>query len=108
MHGKMVLVGSLYEEMGVFVKAGLVDGDLVCDMHLFYILMTWDALSGALTILRRESIAWGENFEYLVTIARAWAQNHKSGSYPPGAPRIELVDEWLEADSEYARAVKKN
>jgi hypothetical protein len=98
----ILIVGSFYEEMGLFVKAGLVDPDLVCDMHAPNIVAGWNALLEPLSVFRYDSPAWGENFEYLAVVAEDWAAKHRLGAYPAHTRRIDVPSTWRDADDRYA------
>lgn len=38
-------------------------------------------------------------------LSKNWMKNHPDGNYPRNAPRLELNDEWLEADKQYAASL---
>jgi hypothetical protein len=101
--GKIYLLGNTYENMGILVSAGLVDRELVLKMWASSVVSDWETIAPATVILRRLGGAdlW-ENFEYLTVLSQDWLANHPKGSYPPDMRRIELKDEWLEADQQYA------
>jgi hypothetical protein len=98
---KVQTIGNFYENMGVLVKSGLVDQDLVVDSWS-NIPGDWERLAPFATILRRQAgdSLW-ENFEYLTVLTQDWLAAHPS-TYPRGVRRIGLKDEWLEADKQYA------
>jgi hypothetical protein len=99
---KILTVASFYEEMGLYVKARLVDSNLVCDMHAGNIVASWDALSDAFTVWRYEFLGWAENFEYLTVVAQDWMAKHPSGSYPPNVRRLVAPSKWRNEDEQYA------
>jgi len=92
---KILATGSYYEEMGIFAKFGLVDCNLLFDMHAGNIVMAWDALSDV-TALRREhqSPLVYENFKYVTVLAQDWMAKHTSGTYPPNVRRLDLPSRW--------------
>jgi hypothetical protein len=96
-------VGGYYEEMGLLAKNGLIDRDLLCDMHRLTITQAWDALV-ELTALARDHYgpALYENFEYVTVIAQDWLAKPPSGTYPANVRRIDLPNKWREADLAYA------
>jgi hypothetical protein len=104
---KALEVGNFYESMGVFVKNGLVDRALVLQGYDDVVINAWDSLAPALAIFRRRrgNGLW-ENFEYLTVLAQDWKAAHPNGTYPAGARRIELKDEFLEADEQYAASLE--
>jgi hypothetical protein len=103
---KVIAIGSYYEEMGLLAKSGLVDCDLLLDMHGGTIVGFWDALSEVTAIWReRSGPIVLENFEYLTVLAQDWLAQHPAGSYPSNVRRIDLPNKWLEADKQYAASL---
>jgi Domain of unknown function (DUF4760) len=103
---KLNSIGNYYEGMGVLVKTGLVDANLVLEMWCSQAVQNWKRLEPVTAILRRHGGdgLW-ENFEYLATLAQDWIAAHPSGTYPRGRRRIAIKDEWLEADTQYAASL---
>jgi hypothetical protein len=99
-------VGNFYEEMGALVKTGLVDKDLALEVWVGSVSDAWKNLAPLVPIIRRENgdSIW-ENFEYLTVLAQDFHAMHPKGTYPAGVRRIELKDEWLEADKQYAASL---
>lgn len=99
-------VGNFFESMGVLVKTGLVDRELLFQIWADHIVEAWGTLTPVAAIARRRlgDGLW-ENFEYLTVLAQAWLAAHPGGTYPAGVPRIELKDEWLDADKQYAASL---
>jgi hypothetical protein len=103
---KVIAVGSYFEEMGILAKSGLVDRDLLLDMHGFTIVGFWDALSEAMAIMREwHGATILENFEYLTVLAQDWMAKHPAGTYPANVRRIDLPNKWRDADLAYAAAL---
>jgi Domain of unknown function (DUF4760) len=99
-------VGNFYESMGILIKTGLVDADLVFEMWADIARRNWERLAPYIAISRREiGDALFENFEYLAVLAQEWLAAHPKGTYPAGVRRINLKDEWLEADKQYAASL---
>jgi hypothetical protein len=100
-------VGNFYENMGALVKNGLADKNLVLDIFWSQILGNWNRLAQVAAIRRRatgDKSVW-ENFEYLTVLSQDWDAAHPGGTYPPGVRRIDVKDEWLEADKQYAASL---
>jgi hypothetical protein len=99
-------IGNYYEAVGILVKTGLVEKNLVLDFWWFNVVNDWERLAPAMAIFRRKGgqDLW-ENFEYLVVLARDWGASHPMGTYPAGVPRLTHKDEWLEADQQYAASL---
>jgi Domain of unknown function (DUF4760) len=102
---KIDAIGNFYEGMGVLVKTGLVDQELVLQMFSDQVIGAWTRLSPIAAISRRRVDAVWENFEYLTVLAQDWLNAHPKGTYPAGVRRIALDDEWLEADKQYAASL---
>ena len=103
---KINAIGNFYEGMGLLVKTGLIDKSLVLEMWYDTLIQTWRRLVPITAIGRRrlgDSI-W-ENFEYLTVLAEDYMAAHPKGAYPTGVRRIELDDEWLDADKQYAASL---
>lgn len=103
---KIHAIGNFYENMGVLLKAGLIDRDLALDIWNWNVVETWESLAPVTAIVRREqgSETW-ENFEYLTVLAQDWVAAHPKGTYPADVRRIELKDEWLDIDRQYATSL---
>jgi hypothetical protein len=103
---KVDAIGNFYESIGMLVKAGLVDRGLVVEMWSSNVIEAWENLAPVTTIVRRRigDMLW-ENFEYLTVLAQDWLATHPKGTYPSGVRRIELKDERLDADKQYAASL---
>ncbi|HEY9085346.1 MAG TPA: hypothetical protein VIN40_05355 [Candidatus Tyrphobacter sp.] len=107
MISKINTVGNHYEGVGLLIRAGLVDKRSVLEMWSGPCVGSWEALSPATAIFRRQfgSLLW-ENFEYLAVLSQDWIADHPHGTYPPGMRRLSPEDEWLDADTRYAASLK--
>lgn len=95
----LLLVGNFYEEVGAFVKRGIVDADMACDLWSAQIVGDWDQMSPAIAIIRREQgPATFENFEYMVILGERWVERHPAGTYPRNQSRKTVDDVWLTED----------
>jgi hypothetical protein len=70
------------------------------------VIQSWEKLAPIAAIARRGQgdLVW-ENFEYLMVLASDWTAAHPKGTYPAGMRRIDLEDEWLDADRQYAASL---
>lgn len=95
-------VGNFFENLGVFVKNGIIDSRLACDTWAHVVLRNWNALLPIITFVRDDlgSPAIWENFEYLALIARQFASENPEGTYPKGMPR-------MPEDRSFIESVKK-
>jgi hypothetical protein len=103
---RLISHGNFYESMGTLVKTGLVDKELVFELWSWTTIRAWETFAPLTAIFRREGGdgVW-ENFEYLTVLAQDWIAAHPKGTYPAGVRRIELKDEWLGADKQYAASL---
>jgi hypothetical protein len=104
--GKLMQLANFYENMGILVKTGLVDRELALEYWTGTVLTTWEGVAPLVPTMRRGQgdAAW-ENFEYLAVLAHDFDAAHPEGTYPPGVRRMELKDEFLEADRQYAASL---
>lgn len=103
---KINRVGNFFETLGTLVKAGMVDRELTLDVLSGTIAQGWALLAPITAIARRrEGSGLWENFEYVTVLSQDWLAAHPNGTYPAGLRRIDLKDEWLEADRQYATSL---
>lgn len=90
-------VGNFFESMGNFVKNGIIDKQIVCDVWSAIILRSWRALAPILAYYRRDTadMLW-ENFEYLAVLAQRYIDTHPT-SYPRGFPRMPKETSFIDA-----------
>lgn len=83
-------VANFFENLGVFVKNGIIDERIACDVWAHVILRNWNTLVPIVTFVRedlRQPAIW-ENFEYLAVLAERFAREHEGGTYPKTVPRM--------------------
>ena len=79
------------------------DEELVLQICGQLAVQAWGHLAPYLAILRRSAgDVLLEKFEYFTVLAQDWIAAHPKGTYPVDMRRIDLNDEWLEPDKEYA------
>lgn len=98
-------IGNFYEDAGLFVKTGLVDRELLLQIYSEQVVGAWRQLAQVAAIHRRRNTGVWENFEYLTVLAEDWLAAHPKGTYPAGVRRIDLKDNWFEADKQFAAAL---
>ena len=81
-------LAELYEEIGSFVRSGLIDEKLFLQGHWYNVLLYWKLLQPAIVAGRKPRPYIFENFEYLASRAQAWCDHHPRGNYPASAPRM--------------------
>jgi hypothetical protein len=63
-------VGNFFENMGLFVKRGIIDKSIACDCWSFVILRNWEALAPVIEVIRRRASPTAYvYFEYLAAVA---------------------------------------
>jgi len=82
-------VADIYEEIGAYVRSGLIDEELFLRARWFNVLLYWSLLQPAIAIVRDPAPHVFENFEYLAARALKWRQEHPSGNYPSSLPRVD-------------------
>jgi Domain of unknown function (DUF4760) len=89
-----VLVGNFYEELGILVKHGAIDRDLVLDRWSANVRGAWRRMAPYVAWLRKaeNSEAVWENFEYLTVLAEDWFVEHSSGAYPQDVRRLTMPE----------------
>ena len=95
-------VGNFFENLGIFVKTGIIDADLACDMWSHILLRNWHALVPIVTFVRQdlnEPRIW-ENFEYLAVLCEDYMKRHPSGEFPARLRR-------MPDDESFVRAVER-
>jgi hypothetical protein len=91
-----ILVGNVYEELGILVKNGIVDKTIFLDRYGGVIISAWHRLEAFAAFIRDASgsAAIWENFEYLAVLSQDWQKQHPQGTYPKGVRRIHLRNPW--------------
>jgi hypothetical protein len=85
-----------FEEIGTFLKAKLISESTLLEWSGGAYSRYWDLLQGPIALTRRR-LPWAfQNFEYLAMRARKWIAEHPNGTYPPGEPRLAVVDRWTD------------
>lgn len=79
-----------YEQLGAYVKYGLIDRRSLLDVGCSNFLSVYRILRPLIERTRaiRGSTAVFENFEYLAVLAFDWTKLHSQGAYPAGASRF--------------------
>ena len=92
-------VGNFFESMGGFVKHGIIDAEIACDLWAGIVVASWSRLKPVLAITRRKAGPglW-ENFEYLASISEEWRERYPEGRYPARRKRLLIEDTWRSDD----------
>jgi hypothetical protein len=85
------LVANLFESLGLFVRTGMMEERIACELWSGIIVATWDALR-PLTALLRERVdpAIWLNFEYITVLCNRYNKRFPTGEYPAGVERMPL------------------
>jgi hypothetical protein len=88
-------IGNTYEELGILVKAGIVDQDLFLDRYCSVIERSWNRLLDFTAFMRavNDDPAIWENFEYITVLAQDFMKRHSS-TYPQGVRHLETKNRW--------------
>lgn len=78
---------NFFEGVGAFVRYGIIDRELACDIWSFVVTDTWENLEPAIAIRRQKFPEVWENFEYLAVLCEEWQRKHPSGAFPRGQRR---------------------
>ena len=83
-------IGNFFENMGAFVKYGIIDRPIALDMWAGVVVTSWTALLPVTTLRRRVlgTQALLENFEYLSVLSEDFITRHPDGVYPKGVRRM--------------------
>ena len=87
-----LLVADFWEQVGAFMKYGLVDEASWLDIAATQVTNAWDQFEPAVKAMRQcAGPASFENFEFAAVRARLWMNRHPQGSWPPRLPRMEKL-----------------
>jgi hypothetical protein len=90
-------VANFFENVGMYVKRGVLDGNFTADMWGGIILTSWSRMAPLITNRRhaqQQPEVWGENFEYLAMVCRRFKDRHPNGAYPKGSARMPAAKLW--------------
>ncbi|MBV8727204.1 MAG: DUF4760 domain-containing protein [Candidatus Eremiobacteraeota bacterium] len=90
-------LANFYEGCGAFVKAGIVDKKLFCDIWANVVLRDWEIIAPLVANVRaaREAPEIWDNFEYLAAVSRQFANKYPN-LYPRGTPHEQMPALWPE------------
>ncbi len=83
-----------YEQLGNYVKHGLLDERIMMDVSAASVGRMWDALEPVIARMRKtRGDATYENFEYLAARGVLFQRKHPAGCYPSDTPRMAALRE---------------
>ncbi|HET7815442.1 MAG TPA: hypothetical protein VFL13_13835 [Candidatus Baltobacteraceae bacterium] len=84
-------VANLFESMGLFVRIGMMDRKIACELWSGIVLDVWNRLRPLTAAARRNG---GDgiwiNFEYMAALASQYIDSTEGEKYPEGVPRMPL------------------
>jgi hypothetical protein len=97
-------LANFFEVMGAFVKLGILDRALVCDLWDGLVFGWWKQLEPIIMIRREVSDRglWA-NFEYLAVICEESLSKTQGDHYPRGMRRMTIDERSVEAASAFAK-----
>ena len=96
---EMQFIGNYYELIGLFVKYGLLDENLACEMWSAEIVSDWNLMAPAIAILHRGKHFGWENFEYMFSLCERWQARFPHGKFSENRRRVVVEDVWLAVDN---------
>jgi hypothetical protein len=83
-------VANHFESIGSFVRRGIIESDVACDLWAYVVVRAWTESVPVLTYARRlaGTDALWENYEYMALLSKRWIEMHPNGSYPSHEPRM--------------------
>jgi len=89
-------VADWCEQMGSYIKYGMISESQYLDLGGFYVASMWDRLRDVIAIRRAASENNGmfENFEFLAARAKDFNAAHPGGNYPRYVKRLMREQEW--------------
>lgn len=87
------LVANLFESMGLFVKTGMMDERIACELWSGIVLTTWENLRPLTAELRkRHGPGIWINFEYMAVLSDDFIEHFPDGGYPAGVRRMPMEE----------------
>ncbi|MFN2449258.1 MAG: hypothetical protein ABR508_05620 [Candidatus Baltobacteraceae bacterium] len=80
-------VANFFESMGAFVRHGIIDRRIACDLWCGVVVNSWNALLPVTAVRRKIDPGIWENFEYLAVLSMDFMEQHPT-SYPEGMRRM--------------------
>lgn len=83
-----LLLADYFELVGACMKYRLLEKASFIDATAGPIISAYRAMQPVIAIMRESDSRSYENFEYLATECKLWADRHASGTYPKNLPRF--------------------
>jgi hypothetical protein len=101
------MLANFFENVGAFVRQGIIDRELACALWGGVVLETWQNLEPVVAIRRHITPGVWEHFEYLTVTAQKWQRLHPQGSYPAGVRRMEFSKRSRKAEAAFLAEKEK-
>ena len=82
-------IGNFFESMGGFVRFGIIDKTIACDLWCGVVYGSWLSLLPMTRVIRERDAGLWENFEYLAVLSQDFMNRHPT-SFPKGMRRMPL------------------
>jgi hypothetical protein len=79
---------DMYNHVGSFVRNGLIDEQIYLQTEWYNVNLYWGLLHEVVAQSRANRPFLFENFEWLASRAKRWADEHPRGDYPPNQPKM--------------------
>lgn len=80
---------DLWEQIGTYVKRGLIDESILLDITSAQVVNAWKLAEPVITVVRtRTGLSAFENFEYLAVRTTLWNRRYPDGTYPANLSRM--------------------
>lgn len=90
-YGAIRIVGNLFESMGLFVRIGMMERRIACELWAGIVLDTWNRLRPLTAAVRRRAgVGVWINFEYMAALSQDYMSQGKGSAYPGDVPRMPL------------------
>ncbi len=88
------MIGNFFEDMGSFVRTGVLHEFIVCNLYSQNVLEAWQAIGPIAYFTRKQrgQPAIWENFEYLAVLAENFLKRYPGGIYPKTLRRLPVDD----------------
>lgn len=96
-------VANFFEVMGAFVKHGIVDRTLVCDLWDGVVFNAWKQLEPVVMIRRKKTRGLWASFEYLAVVCEKSLSKNQGDHYPRGMPRMTIDKRSLDAAAAFVK-----
>jgi len=84
------LVANMAESLGLFVRSGMVDANIACELWASVVARSWDRIVRVTAAIRTVDEGIWINFEYMAALSKHYIDSGAGRDYPAGVPRLPL------------------